>query len=154
MCVVSYEMISDAWLCKEREHQSSLRERMANDMCLRGRPEGMVGGDGGVQAAFHTQRCIFVRFCSSYLTTTATSLEKFTLASYKKAVKLRLRSKMFPTQSRLQSGKHVFLRLCVCSVAVDVMPVLFLRVPSAPCVSSSSDVTVWRAVNREAPSIM
>lgn len=39
-------------------------------MCLRGRPEGAVGGDGGGVAAFHTQRCIFVLFVlSSNLTT-------------------------------------------------------------------------------------
>lgn len=42
---------------------------MANDTCLRGRPEGVVGGDGGGVAAFHTERCIFVVFVlTSYLT--------------------------------------------------------------------------------------
>lgn len=30
-CLASYEVISDAWLCLERKHQSSQRERMTND---------------------------------------------------------------------------------------------------------------------------
>lgn len=48
-CALSYEMISDAWLCLEREHQSGRRERKANDTCVwEGGPRGwwvvMVAG--------------------------------------------------------------------------------------------------------------
>lgn len=73
-CVVSYEVISDAWLCLERKHPSSLRERMTNDTHVWAEGGGgWTGDDDGVYLSlwsrYFCSLCCYVPHCNYLLPT-------------------------------------------------------------------------------------
>lgn len=160
----------------EREHHLSLREKMANDTCVweagpRGRRVPIVAGklpftlkDVFLFALFSLLIWELVIISCSHGPHLKSSLSLLPLMKWvwisflNKNLYWTFVQLKFITESpciatpQLQSGKHVCLRVSVCSVAVDVMPSSSLRVPSSPCVE-----LFWRQhdfVNPEAPHIM